>query len=159
MGTIEDFHKQENGQVSFILIDFKNPNIGLYQRQKYSHLLGATQKHLTPIPKVAFKYSLGKANKGHIATATVIQFPLKLAWAITAHKIQGQTVAKPHGLVADILSVFSNGQAYVILSRVQSLSQIYNVCWSKNTYQQTCSSRITRNDEKKSKSCQIAVAK
>jgi len=81
--------------------------------------------HSTPIGKVSFEYSLGKSSKSHTAKAKVIQFPLMLSWATTAHKFQGQTVKKPNLLVADIDSVFEAGQAYVILGRVQELQQLY----------------------------------
>ena len=58
-------------------------------------------------------------------TAIVIQFPVKLAFAITAHKIQGQTIQKPTKVVLDLNSVFEDAQAHVMLSRVQCLEQVY----------------------------------
>ena len=54
----------------------------------------------------------------------VLQFPLKLAWAVTAHKIQGQTVPKPNMLIADLSKVKQPAQAYVMLSRIQELKQL-----------------------------------
>ena len=56
---------------------------------------------------------------------TAVQFPLKLAFACTAHKMQGTTILKPDPLVADLKSVREAAQGYVILSRVQCLQQLF----------------------------------
>jgi hypothetical protein len=77
------------------------------------------------IDKVSFAFSLSKSKQGNIATAKVEQFPIKLAFATTAHKIQGQTVKKPQKVIVDIRSVFQPAMAYVMLSRVESIEQLY----------------------------------
>lgn len=54
---------------------------------------------------------------------TKIHIPLKLAWACTVHKIQGQTL---DNVVVDCgSSVFEYGQTYVALSRVKDMNSLY----------------------------------
>ena len=74
---------------------------------------------------MSFTYSLSKKGTAGSSKATVIQFPLKVAHAITAHKIQGQTIPKPLKIALDISSIWEDAQAHVMLSRVEEFEQIY----------------------------------
>ena len=60
-----------------------------------------------------------------INTGNVIQFPIKLAFAVTAHKIQGATVPKPLKVIIDVTDIFQAAMLYVMLSRVCALGQIF----------------------------------
>ena len=50
------------------------------------------------------------------------QFPLRLSWACTIHKVQGLTVEK---IVISMTSMFESGHAYVAFSRVTNLHGLH----------------------------------
>jgi hypothetical protein len=66
------------------------------------------------------QYSVNENTKAVEKTVigTFVQYPLRLAWAITVHKSQGLTFTKA---ALDVQDVFQPGQAYVAFSRLRSL--------------------------------------
>lgn len=65
-------------------------------------------------------------------TITRQQFPLIHAWAMSIHKAQGQSCSL---VITDLKNVFSPGQAYVALSRIQTLEGLFleGIAYSKIT--------------------------
>lgn len=56
-----------------------------------------------------------------IVEGTFVQYPVKLAWAITIHKSQGLTFER---VMIDASGAFAHGQTYVALSRCKTLEGI-----------------------------------
>ncbi|MFH1283486.1 MAG: AAA family ATPase [bacterium] len=72
--------------------------------------------------KVRYKYSEKKGKIEEKVVGTFLQYPIKLAWAITIHKSQGQTF---NNVIIDVgRGAFAHGQMYVALSRCKKFDGI-----------------------------------
>ncbi|MCR8712196.1 AAA family ATPase [Campylobacter sp. W0066.1] len=82
---------------------------------------------LKPYEYTLEEYELDKDEKLEVKIkAKFVQFPIKLAYAITIHKSQGMSIDK---LICDIDGIFEKGQLYVCLSRAinpSNLKIVYN---------------------------------
>ena len=126
IGTLVDMIKCNDNQVELLVIKLVNKKAGEMNRKKNPSL---SQKYpeCVFIERVTMQYSLRKKSNDIGTTATVIQFPVRLSYATTAHKIQGQSLLHPMKVAMNIDSAFECGQAYVMLSRIQSIDQLYIV--------------------------------
>ena len=124
LGTLISIIKSDDGRIDKLVVRLQKKSAGSENRKKYP---GLAQMYpgMVIIDRVSINYSIRKKGGAIGSTATLVQFPIKLAHAITAHKVQGQTIPKPLKVAFHIMSIFEEAQGYVMLSRVQELEQIY----------------------------------
>lgn len=104
--------KHHTNEITGISVAFDNQNVGKkVGKRNDSGILEVT------IERVEEEIN-GKGKQKIIRH----QFPLQLAWACTAHKVQGMTTMK---VVVNLDKIFAPGQAYVALSRVTSKNGLY----------------------------------
>ena len=123
-GEVVDFIRNAFGLVEKVLVKFDEPHQGRNKRESQPKL-AELYPGSTSIERVLFQYSLSKRANNVSNCAKVIQFPLKLSFAATAHGFQGQTVYKPNKTVNNFKSIFGPAQGYVMMSRVETLDQLF----------------------------------
>ena len=123
-GDVVDVLMDDQKIIHTIMVHLTNPDAGKETRKGLEHLARKYGKPVIPIKKREQTFSLDKMGTS-AASATALQFPLKLATAGTSHKLQGTTVQDPQSIAMDIQKVRSDGQVYVMLSRAQKLEQLY----------------------------------
>ena len=125
MGTLIGVEIAKDGSVQKVIVKFDMPRAG--ERSRQNHPTYAKKyPDGTVITKIEREYTLAKnANTIVASTARIIQYPLILAFAVTVHKVQGQTLERPLKCVVDIRTVFQGAQGYVMGSRVKDMEQLF----------------------------------
>ena len=126
LGTFVDAIKNIDGKVLKLILKLDKPSAGKFNREQNPGLAKRYPDHVF-VERVSWQYSLRKKSGDETSKATLIQFPIRLAFGITAHKVQGSSIQYPTKVAVDVDSAFSAGQTYVMLSRVQCLQQIFIV--------------------------------
>ena len=124
-GEVIGFEFGKSGELLTVIVKFDEEDVGKERRKRNTNLKYKYGDFATPIEKIDFQYSLSKKAYSASSSATAIQFPLRLAFAATSYKVQGATVRKPSSLVIDLRTVRQAAEAYVMLSRIQAIKQLF----------------------------------
>ena len=124
IGILEDFIESKEGNIEKLMVKLSNRNAGSLNRQKHP-FLAEKYPGCVVIERISLQYSLRAKSGDAGSTATLIQFPITLAHAVTGHKVQGQSIPVPNRVVMDLDSTFQSAQSYVMLSRIQTIDQLF----------------------------------
>ena len=89
-----------------MIVKLQKNEEGIKNRRKFQRLSIKHPQSVIIEEKTSYNYPIRKKEGAVGSSATLVQVPVKLAHAITAHKIQGQTVPKPLKVAFDIDSCF-----------------------------------------------------
>lgn len=108
MGTIIDYSVGNSNVDDFLMVKLESEDHPI-----------KIEKHIWSINEYELITEKDGQQRIEVKTkASITQFPVRLAWAITVHKSQGQTYDKVN-VIAD--GFFARGQMYVALSRCKTL--------------------------------------
>ena len=88
MGTVVGVKLNEKNQVVEIHVNFTNSLHGRETAKKFPELLEKYRVPVVPITRYEAVFRLGRDNVGVKSTATAYQFPLKLSFSVTSHKVK-----------------------------------------------------------------------
>ena len=107
-----------------------NGTTGIYLDHSDSIMIVETESGRIAIPKM--KQKLKMSDIYYYRN----QFPVLTANCITVHRVQGLSLNKPVHIILDS-TFFTEGQAYISLSRIANSNQIHILSFSENAFK-TC---------------------
>ena len=88
LGTVVGVKLNEKNQVVEFHVHFSNSLHGKETAKKFPDLLKKYGVPVVPITRYEAVFRLGRENVGVKSTATALQFPLKLSFSVTSHKVK-----------------------------------------------------------------------
>ena len=154
IGTVAGFEYKRGGGVRYVMVEFDDPKDGRNRRLSLSEDIKRKYpgKIVTHIEMLEVNFSQGRDRDYASVGGLACNFPLRLCFAATGHKLQGVTVKDPTPLIVDMHCYLQSAAVYVMLSRVQCLNQLYvleSVLYKKvKPFPQACEEfeRLARRD-------------
>ena len=87
LGTVVGVQLGDNQEMKEIHVAFDNPNVGKETIEKYPHLSQKYGRKVVAIKIYGQGFKIGRSNSANESEATAYQFPLKLAAAVTCHRV------------------------------------------------------------------------
>lgn len=128
IGKIIDFTRDKQA----VIVKFNNGRTAIIAKTPYS----LTEKEPLTTPGASKQAFYEKT------VSTVNQVPLKLGYAITVHKSQGQSL---DGVILDLSNIFQPGLGYVALSRVRSFDDLVITGFNEKAYEVSSESQKISN--------------
>ena len=116
LGVVTGFLPDLSRVPTAVLVLFDNQQLRKVSADRHPTMSGSF-----PVERAEARFSVRKGNS--VVEGKRLQFPLKVAFAMTIHKCQGQTL---NSVVVSLKGRFGPGQAYVALRVFLS----YSNCWS-----------------------------
>ena len=129
LGTVVGIELDKKGEIECIVISFDIPDTGISQIHEFKQV---AEKHADQngcpiyIHTIEEFITTSRGKRSHGSTYQITQFPMRLAWASTAHKVQGVTIKKGSDVVTHGDQKMPDGMYYVMLSRAQDMENVYN---------------------------------
>ena len=115
LGTVTGFLPEASDLPSAVIVLFDDEQLRQISMSQHPMLNGAF-----PVERFEVRFPVRRVNS--FVEATRLQIPLKVAFATTIHKIQGQSL---DGVVVSMKGHFGPGQAYVAISRCKTLENLF----------------------------------
>ena len=137
LGTVIGFLSGKEAKVVAVVVKFDNDTVGKMQREDYKDMCeGFINQNGCPIFRSTLKFqgtAFGSLNS-HGAKCKITQFPLRLAFASTTHKLQGANIGVGSDMIAhghinrkkkNQIAKVPKCLYYVMLSRCSSIENVY----------------------------------